>query len=160
MYSVFSSHHGLKTLQPETKCRASLLDDFIKSVGVTGSEAAAPTHSSKKNGTGNNRLVKDLQHAAHVERSQLPQEIESAHPLLVHSLGIRSKSRDVVWLHRMCYQRLGTGHSKRLPHCPIRAPIVSGDVYHMKPYRCSCFQDGEYYGEPQPVFTVWSHQSA
>ena len=53
-------------------------------VGVTGSDAAAPTHSGKENDAGN-RLVKDLQHlAAYVEGSQLPQEIES-----VHSLGIR-----------------------------------------------------------------------
>ncbi len=34
-------------------------------------------------------MVEYLKHlAAHVERSQLPQEIQSAYPLLVHSLGI------------------------------------------------------------------------
>ena len=72
---------------------ASLFDDFIKSVSVAGSDAAAPTHSS-------NRLVRDLQHlAAHVEGSQLPKEIESAHPLLVHSLGIRFPVQSVVSHH-------------------------------------------------------------
>ena len=36
-----------------------------------------------------NRLIKDFQHlAAHVERSQLPQEIESAHPFLIHSVSV------------------------------------------------------------------------
>ena len=44
-----SLHHGLKRLQPETEYRASVLDDFIKSIGVTGSDAPAPTHSSKEN---------------------------------------------------------------------------------------------------------------
>ncbi|KAI3374823.1 hypothetical protein L3Q82_021037 [Scortum barcoo] len=47
-----------RRLQPETKTkhRASLLDDFIRSVSVAGSDAAAPTHGSKENGAGNNRL--------------------------------------------------------------------------------------------------------
>ena len=97
-------HHGLKRLQPETEYRASLLDDFIKSVGVAGSDAAAPTHSSKENGASNNRLVEDLQHlAAHVERSQLPQEIESAHPLLVHSLGVGFPVQSVVDHHSQVF---------------------------------------------------------
>ena len=66
-------HHCLKRLQPETHYRASLLDYLIKSAGVTGSDAAAPTYSSKEKCTGNNRLVEDLQHlAAHVEGSQFP----------------------------------------------------------------------------------------
>ena len=82
---------------PEPETKYSLLDDFIKSVSVTGSDAAAQTHSSKENYTGNSRLVNDLQHlAAHIEGSQLPQEIESAHPLPVHSLGIRFPVQSVV----------------------------------------------------------------
>ncbi|KAK5900156.1 hypothetical protein CesoFtcFv8_009559 [Champsocephalus esox] len=43
---------------------------------------------SKEECTGHNRL-EDLQHlAAHVEGSQLPQKIESAHPLLVLSVSV------------------------------------------------------------------------
>ncbi|XP_010795289.1 complement factor H-like [Notothenia coriiceps] len=51
----------------------------------TCSDAASPADRSKEECTSHNRL-EDLQHlAAHVEGSQLPQKIESAHPLLVHS---------------------------------------------------------------------------
>ena len=83
-------HHGLKRLQSETNNRASFSDEFVQSAGVSGSDAAAPTHSSKENGAGNNRLVEDLQHfAAHVEGSELPQEIESAHHLLIHSISVQ-----------------------------------------------------------------------
>ena len=65
-------HHDLKRLKPETKCRASFLNNF-------GSDAAAPTHSTKENG--NNTLIEYLQHlAAHVEGYQLPQEIVCSSP--------------------------------------------------------------------------------
>ena len=45
-------HHGLKRLQPETYYRASLLDDLLKSAGVAGSDAAAPTNSNSIFGIG------------------------------------------------------------------------------------------------------------
>lgn len=46
---------------------------------------STPTSHSKEQYTGNHRLVKDLQHlAAHIEGSQLPQEVESAH-LIQHT---------------------------------------------------------------------------
>lgn len=51
---------------------------------------ADPTQNSKGNGADNNRLVKHLQHLdAHVGGSQLPQEIESTHPHLVHRFNIK-----------------------------------------------------------------------
>lgn len=66
---------------------ASLFDQFIKSVGIIGSEAAAPTNSSKEKHTGHYILVEKLQHiVAHVEGSSLPQR--SAHRLLVHSFAV------------------------------------------------------------------------
>ena len=63
----------------------------VESVGVAGSDAAPPSNYHKEKYTGHHRLVKDLQHlAAHVEGSQLPQEVKSAHPLLVNSFSVRS----------------------------------------------------------------------
>ena len=39
--------------------------------------------------TGHNRLVEGFQHlAAHIEGSQLPEEIQFAHPLLIYSLTV------------------------------------------------------------------------
>lgn len=67
---------------PAVGCRLVLLDQFIQSVGCIGSGAA---------------LLADYVHctgeifppsAAHVEGSHLPWEIESAHPLLIYSLGV------------------------------------------------------------------------
>lgn len=50
-----------------------LLDDLFKAAGIAGSDAAAPTYSCKENGTGNTKLVEDLQHlAVHIEGSELP----------------------------------------------------------------------------------------
>lgn len=51
---------------------------------------AAPTQNRKGNRADSNGLVKHLQHlAAHGGGSQLPQEIESTHPHLVHSFNIK-----------------------------------------------------------------------
>ena len=68
----------LSTTASRVSClhRASLPDQFVESVGVTGSDAASPTNYSKEKYTGHHRLIKDLQHlAAHVEGSQPPQEV-------------------------------------------------------------------------------------
>lgn len=101
-------HHGLKRHKSESKYGPSFLDDLIKSVGVTGSDAAAPTYNSKEDGAGNNGLVKDLQHfSAYVEGSQFPQEVQSAHPFLAHSLCVRFPvMHDCVMSHVMATQFL------------------------------------------------------
>ena len=102
--------------------RASLPDQFVESVGVAGSDAASPTNHSKEKYTGHHRLIKDLHHlAAHFEGSQLPQEVNSAHPLLVHSFCIRSPVQSVVdgntqVLVRRCLYCRRRPHWRRRPH--------------------------------------------
>ena len=81
--------HHFKGVQLDADDRPSFPDQFIDPAGVTGSDAAPPADRSKEECTSHNRLIEDLQHlAAYVEGSQLPQKIESAHPLLVHSVSV------------------------------------------------------------------------
>ncbi|MCI4375945.1 hypothetical protein PGIGA_G00115470 [Pangasianodon gigas] len=55
--------------------------------GIPGTDAAPPADHSTVNGTRHHRLVEDLQHlVAYIERSELPQKVESAHSLLVFDL--------------------------------------------------------------------------
>ncbi|KAI4903259.1 hypothetical protein NFI96_032699, partial [Prochilodus magdalenae] len=57
------------------------------------------TNCCKEDRPRNNRLVEDLHHhAAHIERSEPSQEVESAHPLLVHRLRVGLPVRFVVEL--------------------------------------------------------------
>lgn len=58
--------------------RPSLLDELIKPAGVSGSDAA-------------------VQHLT--EGSQLPQEVESAHPFLAHSLCVRVPVQSIADIH-------------------------------------------------------------
>lgn len=67
---------------------ASFPDQFVQSVAVAGFDAASPPHHSKQQCTDNNRLLENIQHpSVQTEVSQLPQEAESAYPLLVSSPG-------------------------------------------------------------------------
>lgn len=67
-----------KGRQKQKDYRPSLLDDLIKPAGVTGSDAA-------------------VQHLA--EGAQLPQEIDSAHPLLPHILCVRVPIQSIADIH-------------------------------------------------------------
>ena len=67
------------SFSPQPLWGASLLNDFVKSLGVSGPDVAPPTDNCKENCIGNNRLIKDVRHlAAHLKTSELPQEVESA----------------------------------------------------------------------------------
>ena len=90
-------HHSFKGVQLDAEDRPSFPDQFIDPAGVTVSYAAPPADRSKEECTSHNRPVEDLQHlAAHVEGSQLPQKIESAHPLLVHSVSVDPPVQPIV----------------------------------------------------------------
>ena len=70
---------------------------FVESIGVAGADASSPTNYSKEKYRKGHRLIKDLQHSvAHVKGSQLPQEVKSAHSLLVDSFSVRSPVQSVV----------------------------------------------------------------
>ena len=69
-------HHSLQSVLFTANHRASVPDEFVEFVGVAASGAAHPTNYSKEKYTGHHRLIKDLQHlAAHIEGSQLPQDV-------------------------------------------------------------------------------------
>lgn len=75
----------VSNLQPIAK--PFLPDQFVQFVGVAGSDAVSPADHSKVQRAG--RLIGNVQHPnVHQEESQLPQEGESAHPLLVYSLAL------------------------------------------------------------------------
>lgn len=75
----------VSNLQPIAK--PFLPDQFVQFVGVAGSDAVSPADHSKVQRAG--RLIGNVQHPdVHQEESQLPQEGESAHPLLVYSLAV------------------------------------------------------------------------
>ena len=77
------------TTQPLWCPFSSLPDQFVQSVGVASSDAASPADCSIEECTSNKRLVENVQQpAAHAEGSQLPQEVEPCHHLLVHSLSV------------------------------------------------------------------------
>ncbi|KAG5277632.1 hypothetical protein AALO_G00089620 [Alosa alosa] len=59
---------------------------------------------------------------------------------------VRHEMEALVWLNRMLDPWFVIGHPKGLPHCSIGAPHVCGDVKHMKPYRCCCFNNADYDG--------------
>ncbi|XP_069568563.1 protein wntless homolog isoform X1 [Brachyistius frenatus] len=81
---IFCGEH-LMAVQIAANYGVGLLNQFVKSVGVTGSKAAPPADHS----TDNNKPVEHLQHlAAHIEGSKVPQEKESPHPLHVDSVDV------------------------------------------------------------------------
>ena len=81
-------HHSFKGVELDADDRPSFPDQFFYSACVTGSDAAPPAKKS---------ALEDLQHlAAHVEGSQFPQKIESAHPLLVHSVSVDPPVQPIV----------------------------------------------------------------
>lgn len=81
--------HSFHVVQFKANHGASLSDLFVQFVGVAGSNAASPTNCSKDLCNGNSKLLQNIQHpAAHAKGSQLPQEEESAHFFILHTLSV------------------------------------------------------------------------
>lgn len=84
-------------LQLNSQDRASSPDEHVLYVSVSCLQPAAPAHYSGEDDAGYHWVIKHLQHgAAHIERSEPPEEVQSALTFLIHIICVYSLVQFIV----------------------------------------------------------------